>query len=252
MTSKKSINTRNESTLHKTLKTLYSLEEGSRTEVSLDGKMYDVIDANGDIIEIQTQNVSALRKKIENALMNRRTISVVYPVARTKTVESYTINGELVRSKKSPLHLSVYSMWKEITGLAQVLLQPGVTLEVLEIDMTEKRLLFDAPIQYGNRCRHWYKTWLKVDKRLDKIYKAHTFSTANSYLALLPVDCPAVFCAKDVANILEGDKTLPPSASKQANYMLYVLSRMGLIELATPMTAKRGRGKTKYYKRLFR
>lgn len=242
-----SINTSNESSLHRSLKALYSLEEDSRIEVPLDGKIYDVVNARGDIIEIQTHGVSSLRGKIETALANGRRIKIVHPVAATKTIESYTLNGELVRRTKSPSHKSVYNMWEEITGLTKVLLHPCVTLEILEIEMTKKRVLFDRKVQSPNRNRKWLRPWVITDSRLDKVLKTYTFNTASSYLALLPRECPEVFCAKDVATMLAQDKTLPSSAKKQASCMLWVLSHMGLIELEQSNGIK-GKRNTKYYK----
>ena len=59
------INTYNESSLHKTLKTLYASENGFQTEVKKDGYIYDILDAEGNAIEIQTKNLSKLLPKIK-------------------------------------------------------------------------------------------------------------------------------------------------------------------------------------------
>lgn len=57
------INTFNESSMHKTLKKMYSLEEGSNTEVNLNGYIYDIVTKNNSVIEIQTRNLSKLLPK---------------------------------------------------------------------------------------------------------------------------------------------------------------------------------------------
>ena len=62
------INTLNESSLHKTLKTLFSLEDGSRTEVQENGYVFDIVNKDGSIVEIQTKKLSALQKKASDAL----------------------------------------------------------------------------------------------------------------------------------------------------------------------------------------
>ena len=49
------INTYNESSLHKTLKRLYSLENSYQTEVKKDGYIFDIISDKDEITEIQTQ-----------------------------------------------------------------------------------------------------------------------------------------------------------------------------------------------------
>lgn len=240
---------------------LYSLDKGSQTEVSLDGKVYDIVDASGGIIEIQTGSVSSLRGKIKNALLHSRTIKVVHPIAVVKTIESRDKNGTLIRRRASPVHLSIYNIWKEITGITEFLLHPCFTLEVLEIEMTQVRVLLSSPSQSANNRRRHYKAWNNVDKRLDKILAARTFSTASDYTALIPSPCPKVFCARDVADALLMDKALPSSAAKQSGYMLWVLFRMGLLQTVTNIDEhkhingsttggrKRG-GKTKYYRQV--
>ena len=49
------INTLKESSLHKSLKLLYSLDEGARTEVEIGKKIYDIVESDGSVIEVQTQ-----------------------------------------------------------------------------------------------------------------------------------------------------------------------------------------------------
>lgn len=243
------INTLNESALHRTLKMLYSLEDGDRTEVSLDGKVYDIVNGDGGIVEIQTRSVSSLLGKIETAINAGHNVKVVHPVARVKAIEYCDKDKNLIQRKTSPIHLCVYNMWKEITGLTSVLLNKSFALEVLEIAMTEQRLLYDEPVQSRNGRRRYRKPWNKIDKRLDKVLRTYTFTSPAHYIALLPDGLPQAFCAKDVAAALHADKSLPSSAAQQAGYMLWVLLRLGLIEAATPcIDGKSSGGNTKYYK----
>lgn len=244
------INTRNESSLHKALKVIYSLNEGCRTEVPLDGKVYDIIDGEGNIIEIQTGSVSSLRSKIETALLNGRAVKVVHPIAAIKIIELYDENHALIHSRQSPLHLSIYNMWQEITGLIPVLLQSGFSLDVIEAKITETRLSYGGQVQSFNRRRRWRKSWNKADKRLNEVLFTHTFKEASDYAALIPKECPHIFCAKDVRDALIANKNLPPSASKQSHCMLWVLCRMGLLKQVSNKRAARRdhtNGNTKYY-----
>ena len=66
------INTYNESSLHKTLKKLYSLENSYQTEVKKDGFVFDIISDKNEIIEIQTQSIEKLIPKIEYAIKNKK------------------------------------------------------------------------------------------------------------------------------------------------------------------------------------
>ena len=64
------INTYNESSLHNTLKVFYAEKFGGETEVEAEGHIYDILCGNGDVIEIQTKNLSKLAGKIKNAMVN--------------------------------------------------------------------------------------------------------------------------------------------------------------------------------------
>jgi hypothetical protein len=55
-----SIETYNESHLHRTLKTLYAERSGGKTEQEIDGKVCDIVAASGEIIEIQTGSLGKL------------------------------------------------------------------------------------------------------------------------------------------------------------------------------------------------
>ena len=225
------INTYSESTLHKTLKSLYSLEDGFRTEVECDGKIYDIVDAKGNIIEIQTKNVSKLLDKTTNALEKGRKIKIVYPVILRKNIELYDSDGNRISKRKSPVQGSIYDMFHEITGLYPVLLKKGFTLDVLEITMTEQRIRTGEPVQSPNGRRRFRRNWNKTDKMLDQIVCSHTFKKAADYLALLPKECLPEFSAKELAASLQADKTLPSSAAHKAHLIIWVLSHMNLLEL---------------------
>ena len=108
------INTLNESNLHKKLKEIYALQEGSRTEVEADGKIYDVITEDGTIVEIQTRNLSKLLPKVLKALKNKRNIKIVYPVVREKIIKTLKADGTLISSRKSPKKENLYSVFKEL------------------------------------------------------------------------------------------------------------------------------------------
>jgi hypothetical protein len=225
------INTYSESTLHKTLKSLYSLEDGFRTEVECGGKIYDIVDAKGNIIEIQTKNVSKLLDKTTDALEKGRKIKIVYPVILRKTIELYDSDGNRISKRKSPVKGSIYDMFHEITGLYPVLLRKGFTLEVLEITMTEQRVRTGEPVQSPNGRRRFRRNWNKTDKRLEQIVSSRTFKKAADYLTLIPKECLPEFSAKELTASLNADTSLPPSAARQAHLIIWVLSHMNLLEL---------------------
>ena len=233
------INTLNESSLHRSLKSLYALEKGCMTEVNIDGKIYDVVDALGNITEIQTKNLSSLLVKTLGAIKSGRSVKIVHPVVRIKYIEVYDEKGVLLSKRKSPVRASIYSIFRELTGLYPVLLKKRFSLDILEIAMSEIRTLSEMPVQSPNGRRRFLKNWNKTDKKLETIFETHTFTKASDYLALIPESCLPRFCARDIASSLAENKDLPASAKAQANLMLWVLSHMKLIEAENDMSRPR-------------
>jgi hypothetical protein len=223
------INTYSESALHKTLKNLYALEQGYRTEVECDGKIYDILDPQGNVIEIQTKNVSKLLEKATSALKNGRKVKIVYPVVVEKHIELYGEDGNRISKRKSPAKGSIYDIFPELTGLFSVLLNKNFSLDILEVTMTERRIRTQEPVQSANGKRRFCKNWNKTDKILDNILASYTFSKAADYTALIPLQCLPVFSAKELAAALKTDKSLPASAATRAYIMIWVLKKMNLI-----------------------
>ena len=77
---RKMINTLNESSLHRALKTIYSLDNNSKTEEQVSQWICDIVQNENVIIEIQTANVSSLKNKIKSLLEMGKTVKIVHPV----------------------------------------------------------------------------------------------------------------------------------------------------------------------------
>ena len=164
------INTYNESSLHKTLKTLYASENGFQTEVKKDGYIYDILDADGNAIEIQTKNLSKLLPKIKKTIKRGKKITVVHPLAVQKTITLTDTEGKIIAKRKSPKKESIYSLFRELTGLHPVLLDEHFSLEVLLVTITEKRMRTDTDVQSKNGRRRFKKNWLKTDNEPPEFY----------------------------------------------------------------------------------
>lgn len=224
------INTYNESNLHNTLKTLYAANYNGKTEINTDGFIYDVITQNNEIIEIQTANLAKLLPKILSTLEKNKKITVVHPIINTKTIITYDESGKQLSKRKSPKKENIYNLFKELTGIYPVLLSENFTLEVIEISMTEERIKYTEPIQSQNNRRRFKKNWKKINKKLNEILLIRKFKTKEDYLNLLPSDLPNYFCAKDLQTAFKKNNTYPSSATKQAHLILWVYSRMEIIE----------------------
>ena len=242
----KNINTYNESSLHNTLKLLYSENSHGQTEIEENGFIYDIVTESSDIIEIQTKNLSKLLPKIMATLDCGKKIRVVYPLVITKRIVLYSKDGKILSNRKSPKKNSIYDLFDELTGIYPVLLNKNFTLEVLEISLIEERIKTEEAVNSKNQRRRFKKDWIKSNKRLEEILNTRIFSSKEDYLDLLPVDLPGIFCAKDLENCLR-NKNYPQNAYKNAHLILWVLSRMELIELSEkPEAAPKTRAR--YYR----
>ena len=233
--------TLNESSLHKSLKILYSEIYEGKTEIEQDGYVYDIITKNGNAIEIQTKNLAKLLPKILTTIENGHNIKLIHPIIITRKIELKDSQGNIISYRKSPKKGSIYDLFKELTGIYPVLLNPHFSLEIIEINMTEERERTEEAVQSKNGRRRFRHNWLKTGKRLDEIICTKRFSKAEDYLALLPAH-PQSFCAKDLANELSKNKELPAKTKQNAHLIIWVLKHMELIE----ETEKKGR--STYYK----
>ena len=96
------INTLNESHLHKTLKDLYALNnEGAQTEVRIGTSIADIAASNKKIFEIQTGSLGSLKQKCLEYIRQGYTVTVVYPLACTKYIETTDLHGNKKRRKRT-------------------------------------------------------------------------------------------------------------------------------------------------------
>ncbi len=232
----KMINTYKESSLHSTLKKLYSMEEGSRTEVSADGHIYDILTKDENVIEIQTKNLGKLKEKLLDALTKGRKVKVVHPIPVRKTIETYDQKGNLISKRKSPKKESLYSLFNELKGIYPLITKENFSLEVILIEMIEIRTKTDKPEQSENKRRRFKRDWQKTDKKLVEIIETRTFDSYKDYLKLLPQNLPEKFSTAEIKEEFKKDDDIPANACSYANLIVWTLSKAGLIK----QTGKKG------------
>ena len=226
---KQTINIYNESSLHNTLKLYYAEKYNGQTEVEADGHIYDILCEDGQVIEIQTKNLSKLADKIKDALAKGHKVTLVYPLVYRTRIITTDEEGKPVSNRLSPKKGNIYDILRELTGLTEILLKRNFTLEVITINMIEHRVRTPAPVQTTNKTRRYKKNWLKVNKRLDELFETKQFKSKKDYIALLPKELPQEFCAKDL------------KMPRYAHILLWVLSRIPVIKQTGT------KGNTKYY-----
>lgn len=224
--------TYNESSLHNSLKTLYCSIYDGQTEVEKDGHIYDIVTKNGNVVEIQTKNLTKLLPKILDTIEKGRNIKVVHPVIVTKRILLLDENGNKISNRKSPKKGCIYDIFEELTGIYPVLLNPHFSLEIIEIEMTEERVRTKHNVQSKNKRRRFRRNWNKTNKKLDKILGTTIFNKKEDYLALLSKTLPENFCAKDLAKELKKLPEIPTKTRINAHLIIWVFRHMELLEEA--------------------
>ena len=213
--------TLNESSLHKSLKNIYAAIYSGQTEIEKDNHVYDIITKKQNVIEIQTKNLSKLLPKILDTIKKGHNIKIVHPVILENTIELYDSQNNLLSKRKSPKKQNIYSIFKELTGIYEVLLNRHFSLEIVFIKMTETRMRTLENVQSQNKRRRFKKNWIKTNKRLEEIIETKHFNSKDDYLKLLP-ELPDTFSSKDLEEKI-GKKNNP-------NLILWVFAHMNIIK----------------------
>lgn len=181
------INTYNESDLHLTLKKMYALEFNGKTEVRLEGTDWicDIIDENGNAIEIQTSNLSALTEKAEFILKSGKKLKIVHPILAEKYIEMLDSSRKTLYRKKSPKKETVYDSLRGMTKICPLFLNENCELEILFVRATEFRRRTAEEVQTVNKSRRHLKNWIPAGKKLEEIIEKKSFSTKKDFTDLL-------------------------------------------------------------------
>jgi hypothetical protein len=211
--SRRAINTWNESLLHEELKDIYCGETG-RKEVLVQGSICDVVLQDNTIVEIQTANLGQLKGKLEKLLSAYKVI-LVYPVAVTTRIETWTPDRTLKSSRKSPKKGTVFQVFRELTGIHGLIGHPHLTLSVVLIDILDIRI--------ADGTGSWRRKGVRrEDRKLLNIHETLTYATQKDFLSTIPASVPPVFTVRDLQ---------AGGAGIHAGRMAWVLRKIGMIEL---------------------
>lgn len=202
----------NEKALHADLKEWYR-QPGDELEVKVDGFFIDIV--RGDLlIEIQTRNFSALKRKLLT-LTEHHPVRLVYPVACEKWVVRQDAAGQKLGRRKSPKRATPLHLFIELVSFPELMAHPNFSLEVLSVQEEEVR-------RYDAR-RNWRrKGWGTHERRLLSVVAQQHFATPADCGALLPPTLTDPFTTSDLALALERPRWL-------AQKMAYCLHNMGFL-----------------------
>ncbi|MCD1295523.1 hypothetical protein CUJ83_10985 [Methanocella sp. CWC-04] len=207
------ISTLNEKPLHEALKRWYA-QTGDIFEVSVDGFVIDIV--RGDLlVEIQTRNFSAIKRKLEKLLIDH-SVRLVYPIPRKKWIIKLADDGNSpVSRRKSPKHGSFEHIFEELIRLPELLKDPNFSIELLLIEEEEVR-------RYDG-VRGWRRRgWVTDERRLLRVVDKLILNSPTDMQAFIPTTLTEPFSVNDLARATDNSR-------RMAQKMVYCLRIMGCV-----------------------
>jgi hypothetical protein len=208
-----------ETSLHRQLKAIYAGADGQQ-EVVCDGYRIDAVRC-AELIEIQHGSLTAIRDKIRRLLEKHR-VRIVKPIVANKLLVKLDRRGgaELDR-RRSPKRGKLLDVFEELVYFTRVFPHPQLTLEVVLVDVEERRY----PGRGKRRRRRREGQEFQVeDQRLVRIVESHSFATAADLRRLLPGRMPRQFHTAHLAERLKAPRWT-------AQRIAYCLRKMGAVEI---------------------
>jgi hypothetical protein len=211
-----SVGTLNEKPLHAALKQSYALP-GDRIEVPVDGFIIDIV--RGEcLIEVQTRNVSAIRRKLA-VLVETHPVRLIYPIAQEKWIVRQAEDGQsTLGRRKSPARGGPELVFRELVSIPGLLAHANFSLEVLLIREEEVRRTDGK----GHRRR---QGWTTAERRLIEVVDRRLFRTPAELAALLPRSLAEPFTARQLAAAIGQSPAL-------GQKMAYCLRLLGILTIA--------------------
>src|SRR5262245_14796305 len=200
--------------LHAALKRWYE-QPGDRPEHALDGYVIDLV-RDDLLIEIQTRNVSSMRRKLETLLGHGHRVRLVLPLLTEVTIVRVDDDGVLLGRRRSPRHQRPCDAFAELVSIAQLLHHPDLELDLVSVEIDEvRRHVLDGP---------WRRRgWRVLERRLVTVGDVLPIRGLADLAALLPGDLVEPFTSAELATSLG-------SSRRVGQQMTYCLRLNGAIE----------------------
>jgi len=179
----------------------------------VDGFVADIF-RDGEIIEIQTQNFGAMRKKLTH-LLGYYPVHLVHPIYVEKMIVRQDPDGREINRKKSPKKGKPIDIFEELVYIRELVMHPNLTFEIL---MTR-----EEEIRRQDPKRRKWNGWYVYDRRLVEVVDRIVLASYRDFKALLPADLPVPFTNKELGEILG-------CSHHQANSITYTMKRMGALQ----------------------
>lgn len=203
-----------EYSLHSEIKHWYR-GSGDELEVKVEDFIVDVLRDNL-MIEIQTRNFSAIKKKLNKLVVDNR-VRLVYPIAKLKWIIYVSKSGDVVSRRKSPKNGKLIDLFYELVHLSYLVKNKNFSFEVLLIEEEELRC------NDGNGS--WRRRGVSIkDRKLLAVLDRVVFENSRGFLRFLPFDMGESFTNKFLAKKLGVSIRL-------AQKITYCLRKMDLISI---------------------
>ena len=211
------IGTLRETELHAALKRYYARPQ-DQLEVPVDGYIADILRDDGEIVEIQTHNFSALKRKLLQ-LIEQHQVRLVHPIAQAKWITRVKADRQTVLGRrKSPHRGALEDVFVELVSLPELMAHPHFTLEIVLIHEDEVR----CP-RTGRRRRRGSE-WRVCNRRLLKVVESTAFSTPADFRQFIPADLATPFTSHELAVALQQPDYV-------AHKITYCLRKMGTLDV---------------------
>lgn len=210
----RSIGLENEGSLHAELKRWYAIP-GDRLEVKV-GEFYIDILRDKTLIEIQTRNFYAMKKKLTKLLEKYR-VRIVHPIAENKYILKLDAEGSKVLStRKSPKRGNKYDVFNEIMRITELIKVENLSIEILIIDEEE--------IRKEDGKGSWRRGGVSIaDRRLIEVKEKIKLQQIQDYKQFIPENMDMPFSNKMLSKAAK-------ISLAQARKTTYCLRKIGLIE----------------------
>jgi hypothetical protein len=208
------IGTINEKPLHEALKQWYA-QSKDKFEVSVDIFIVDIV--RGDLlVEIQTRNFAAIRRKLETLLAHHQ-VRLVYPIPYEKWIIKQPDDEDgPVSRRKSPKRGAFNDVFDELVSFPQLLANPNFTLELL--------LIREEEVRCHDGTRGWRRRgWVTSERRLLEVVEQRTLTSPADMSTFIPADLAEPFTTSDLGTAITKSRRF-------AQKIVYCLRLMGCIK----------------------
>jgi hypothetical protein len=202
----------NEKPLHLALKTAYA-RPGDQLEARVGRYVVDIL--RGDqVIEIQTRNVAAIRRKLVS-LVTDHDVLLVLPIAARTSIVRVMADGAASAPRTSPKREHAVDIFDELVSIPQLIAHPRFALEVVLARIEE--------VRRPDAARGWRRRgWVVDHRRLIEVIDRVHVGGVEDLVTLMPSGLPEPFTSADLAARLGRSRPM-------AQRMTYCLAKAGAI-----------------------